>query len=72
MPLFLHQETARKRKPSIREIDYPIYMVTTSDVQHVAAETIGRRLTPNELALIESKYTSDWWDTVEYLIESYT
>ena len=71
MPLFVQAETAGKRSPSIRQIDYPIYQITTSDVQHVAAEIIGRRLTANELAIIKAKYQTDWWDQVQYLIECY-
>lgn len=69
MPLFVQAETVGTRPPSIRQIDYPIYQITTSDVQHVAAEIIGRRLTANELAIIQAKYDTPWWDHVQYLIE---
>ncbi len=47
-----------------------IYSINVSDVQGVAEENFGRRLTKEELKIVEDKIGDyfNWYDSIDFLI----
>jgi len=49
-----------------------IYSINTEDVQNVAEEELGRKLTKKELKIIEDKIGDyiDWYDAIDAAIQN--